>query len=103
MKVAKLIRCKNKFNPFTKSLMMNSGGFPDFIAFQKTSERGYNVIGVECKTNGYLDKEEKEKCQWLLENGLFNEIWVAKKKEEEIEYVNFKDKYLKDSLKPEKE
>jgi hypothetical protein len=30
----KLVNCKPKFNFFTKSLMMNSGGFPDFLCIK---------------------------------------------------------------------
>ena len=31
-------RGKSKYNPFTKRLMMNSGGLPDFIAFRRIKE-----------------------------------------------------------------
>ena len=34
MIIGKLVKSKPKFNPFTKSLMMNTGGFPDFLAFK---------------------------------------------------------------------
>jgi hypothetical protein len=83
---------KSKYNPFTKRLMMNSGGFPDFLAFKVISDilvstptkygiinHLYEVIGVEVKSNGYLDKEEKEKCKWLLENNIFSKILIAYK------------------------
>lgn len=90
----KLVKCKPKFNPFTKSLMMNTGGFPDFIAF-RTKEGGYEVIGVEVKANGWLDKDEKEKCKWLLNNKIFEKILIAKKPKErgKIEYVDFEIKH----------
>lgn len=80
---------KSKYNPFTKSLMMNSGGFPDFIAFitfggtnilhtELGEIEGFHcIIGIECKSNGYLSKKEKEKCQWLLSNNIFSKIYVA--------------------------
>ena len=74
-KRGKLVQCKPKFNPFTKSLMMNTGGFPDFITFRK-QDNGYEVIGVEVKANGWLDREEKEKCIWLLENKIFSRILI---------------------------
>jgi len=85
-----------------------STGFPDFIAFRlheitvtdtNTSVKfridnrdHYFVKGVECKTNGYLSKEEKEKCKWLLENNIFNEIEIASKgkKRGSIDYKEFK-------------
>ena len=74
-----------------------STGFPDFIAYKlirriltskfKEGEYGeqlvdfhFEVIGVECKTNGRLSKEEKEKCKWLLENNIFSKVLIASKK-----------------------
>ncbi len=92
----KLVKCRPKFNPFTKSLIMNTAGFPDFIAF-KVKEGGYEIIGVEVKTNGILSKEEKEKCGWLLDNKVFSRILVAKlgKKRGEVEYIDFSKRYDK--------
>jgi len=89
-----------KFNPYLKRMVqvIQGTGFPDFIAFQLMNEtkKNYKVIGVEVKTNGYLDKEEKEKCKWFLKNKIFSEIWIAKKKKQgrksEIEYKTFYDK-----------
>jgi len=97
----KFTQGKSKYNPFTKRLMMNSGGFPDFIAFhfnpldyEKYNFKTFDVIGVESKVNGILDKEEKEKCKWLLENKIFNKILIAKKikvgRKIEVEYNEFK-------------
>ncbi len=37
------------------------------------------IYGVECKSNGYLDKEEKEKVKWLLEHNIFSKILIASK------------------------
>jgi len=90
----RLVKCKPKFNPFTKSLMMNTGGFPDLIAFRLKGDC-YDVIGIEVKANGWLDKEEKEKCQWLLSQKIFSKILIAKRGEKrgEIEYIDFKEKY----------
>ena len=65
-KIGKLIPAKRKFNPFLRALSIGTG-FPDFICFKK-QDKLYEVIGVEVKANGGLDKEEKEKCKWLLEN-----------------------------------
>lgn len=97
-KRGKLIPAKAKYNPFTKSMMMMSGGFPDFICFQDvglgdahnhlkgvladgSEYQMYAIIGVECKINGYLTKEEKEKCDWLLKNHIFSKILIASKGE----------------------
>ena len=97
LKVQKLTPAKRKFNPFSRVMTIGTG-LPDFIAFQLMNEtnKNYKVIGVEVKTNGYLDKEEKEKCKWLLKHKIFSEIWIAKKKKQgrksEAEYKIFKDK-----------
>jgi len=52
----------------------------------------YEVIGVEVKSNGYLDKEEKAKCKWLLEKKIFTKILIAKKSKVrgKIDYKEFK-------------
>ncbi len=99
----------NRFN-------MRNTGFPDFIAFHhvfwnkhkdivdeilKFTSFPYisdgkigdlkNVIGVECKSGKYLDKIEKEKCKWLLQNNIFSKILIASKgkKRGEIVYKEF--------------
>lgn len=89
-----LTKVKPKFNPFTKSLMMNTPGFPDFIAFKNKGEN-YEVIGVEVKVNGWLDKKEKEKCIFLLDKKIFSKIIIAKKSKNrgQIEYINFAEKH----------
>ena len=87
-----LIKAKRKFNPFLKILGIGSG-FPDLIAFKLSGKNvGYDIIGVEVKANGWLDKSEKEKCKFLLDNKVFSKILVAKrgKKRGQIEYVEFK-------------
>ena len=104
----KLVPIKPKFNPFTKSVMYTGTGFPDYIAYQevyvdwglrcKDGKIGctYSIIGVECKggneTNHYLDKDEKEKCKWLLKNNIFSVILIATKgkKRGQIIYTEFK-------------
>ena len=71
-------------------------GFPDFIAFRMSDSSGahryYDVIGVEAKSAKYLDKEEKAKCKWLLDNNIFSQILIASKgkKRGEIVYNEFK-------------
>ena len=89
-----------------KSFMGRSrtNGFPDFIAFKIAkipkgyAKRGtedlefiHEVIGVEVKSNGYLDKTEKAKCVWYLKNNIFSKILIASKgkKRGEIEYKEF--------------
>jgi len=73
---------------------MNSGGFPDFLAYKLLNIEDFKIIGVECKSNGYLDPEERKKCRWLLENKIFSKILVAKKKKEGrkvvVKYLEFK-------------
>lgn len=80
-----------------------STGFPDFIVYKmynvpdQSRDKGfdwlflYDVQGVEVKSNGYLTKEEKEKCRWLFNNNIFSKILIAKKgkKRGEIIYKNF--------------
>lgn len=54
-------------------------GFPDFIVFQEVIQGSYRIHGIEVKSNGYLDKTEKEKAKWLLDNNVFSKILIAKK------------------------
>ena len=91
----KLVKAKRKFNPYRKVLGIGTG-FPDFIAFRPKG-KNYEIMGVEVKGNGWLDKNEKEKCRFLLEKGIFSKILVVKKgkKRGEIEYIDFKKKYEK--------
>jgi len=67
----------NPFNRFNKS----GSGFPDFLAFYKSSKSGsnqyYSLIFVECKINKELSRLEKEKMNFLMKEG-FN-CWVAYK------------------------
>lgn len=110
-KKGKLITAKRKYNPFNKVLAIGTG-FPDFIVFTNYNCGGYDnelnmirrcelypkyqtiILGVECKTNGKLDKIEKEKCQWLLDNNKFSKILIASKikvgRKVEVEYKEFK-------------
>jgi len=99
LETRELIAAKRKFNPFNKVMTIGTG-FPDFIAFKpvigekKDDFQLYKVIGVESKMKGILDKTEREKCEFLLENNIFKEILIAKKSEKKgkIEYINFKTK-----------
>jgi len=111
----KLIPSKHKFRGLGIPMAMGTG-FPDFIAFNfQVEDRGGvlpvpiygvssmmcpDIIGVEVKTNGYLDKIEREKCRWLLDNNVFSKIIIASKEKEKnrvkIIYTDFEDKYSVD-------
>lgn len=81
----KLVPAKSRFG-------LRTTGFPDFVCFKLMIDNLYEVYGVECKSNGYLSKEEKEKCKWLLENNVFSKILIASKGEKKgkIKYKEFK-------------
>jgi len=91
----KLIKAKRKYNPFLRALSIGTG-FPDFVGIKRSGKK-YEVIGIEVKGNGWLDKNEKEKSLWLLENKIFSKILIAKKGKErgEIDYEGFVEKYAK--------
>ena len=93
LETKKLVKAKRKFNPFIKILSIGTG-FPDFIAFKRKGKL-YDIIGVEVKGNGWLDKTEKEKCRFLLDKKIFSRILIAKKAKErgKIEYIDFAEKY----------
>ena len=98
-KTFKLIPAKPKFvfNPVIKRRIPigMSSGFPDFIAISEkwhlikslkqldnSIPKGLKVVfGIEAKSNGKLDQEEKEKCRWYLDNNIFSSILIAKKGE----------------------
>jgi hypothetical protein len=76
----KYTQAKQKFNPFTKRPLMIGAGFPDFLVYNVTTNLWFFV---ECKTNGYLTKEEREKVDWIhTELGI--RVFVARKKDKEI-------------------
>ena len=88
----------NRFN-------LRTCGFPDFIAIsekwhlieslkplENSIPKGLKVVfGIEVKSNGYLTKEEKEKCVWYLKNNIFSKILVASRgdKRGTIKYKEF--------------
>ena len=85
--IGKLIPAKHKFRGPGIPMAIGTG-FPDFIMFKLKKTHVYGiypdvllsqVVGVEVKSNGYLDKEEKEKCKWLLQNKIFSKILIARK------------------------
>jgi len=95
----KIVPAKRKYNPFLRALSIGTG-FPDFVCFKRDSKGKYEVIGLEVKGNGYLDKVEKGMCLWLIENKIFSRILIAKKIKEgrriKVEYIDFLKKYKKD-------
>jgi len=104
--ILRLMPAKRKYNPFLKALGVGTG-FPDFIAFKKVEkfidadgieqDAGYEIRGVEVKSNGYLDKIEKDMCHWLLDNKIFSKILIAKKSKDrgKVDYMDFSEKYVK--------
>jgi len=85
------ITAKNFFIGKGKPMMLGQG-FPDFFAY-KSKGKYYEVIGVECKSNGWLNQTEKSKCEWLLKNKVFGKILIASREKTnnkiEIKYKNF--------------
>lgn len=64
LKKNKLIPARPRFNPGTKSFLMNSAGFPDFVVVSP-----YFWFFVECKLNGKLSAEEKKKAAFYKDLG----------------------------------
>jgi len=80
----------NRFNTRTN-------GFPDFMAFKQYVKSDktvlYELIFIECKINGQLDKIEREKARWYLANNYCSKFLVASKIKEKnrikIKYKEF--------------
>ena len=100
----RLVKAKAKWAGPGRPMMMGSG-FPDFIVMQKwdccecESKRKkqvntHEIIGVESKMDGKLDKAEKEKCKWMIENNIFSKILIASKTKVKnkivVEYTEWK-------------
>lgn len=94
-----IISAKRLFKRFNNNLgVMTIGtGFPDFICFKRVGEF-FDIVGVEVKKRGYLDKEEKEKAKIYLEQKIFNKFLIAEPKKDgkrgEVSLVSFEEKYL---------
>ena len=92
----KVVPAKRKYNPYTRALAVGTG-FPDLVCFKK-SDKNYEVVGVEVKSNGSLDKTEKGMCIWYLERRIFPRIIIARKKKEGrkvvVFYEDFREKYM---------
>jgi hypothetical protein len=59
---------------------LSSTGFPDFIAYRyQVALDLYEIFFIECKINGKLSKEEKEKAKLYLSLGLCSSFYVASK------------------------
>ena len=69
------VKAKQKFNPFSKALGIGTG-FPDFVCLKPSPEgKPHELMFVECKLNGKLSREEKEKMAWMEGEGYC--CWVA--------------------------
>jgi hypothetical protein len=81
----KIIPAKSKFNPYTRRVMSEGSGLPDFVAFRKVILKTpsgepltfFNVVGIEAKKAKYLDKKERRICKWYLEHETFSKMYVA--------------------------
>ncbi len=95
----KVVPAKRKYNPYMKVLALGTG-FPDFMCFRKSDDKKSEVIGIEVKKKGYLDKIEKGMCLWLLENKVFSRILIAKAVQNgrkiNVEYDDFGKKYKRE-------
>jgi hypothetical protein len=80
IKIGRLVGAKPKWNFFTKSLSYAGTGFPDFVIMKAIDKLGTcKVMGLEVKSTGYLDPEEREKVKWYLDKKIFPKIIIAKK------------------------
>jgi hypothetical protein len=98
----KLIGAKPKWNFFTKSVSYAGTGFPDFVVMKRMIDPLnllgglYKVIGLECKSNGYLDPEERVMVKWYLDNKIFPKIIIVKK--DKAGHMIFIDSQTKEEL-----
>ncbi len=102
-----LVPAKHKFRGPGIPMAIGTG-FPDFIAYKVLEDVSFDskgeiypdghhnrptftILGIEAKSNGYLTKEEKEKCKWMLDNNIFSKILIASKgvKRGTIKYTDF--------------
>lgn len=106
----KIVPAKRKYAGPGRPMAIGTG-FPDFIAFKRrgcslchartgsSNGENFDVVGVECKTNGNLDKTEKDKCRWYLKEKKFNRIYIAEKTKVKnrvvIVYHDFEERYGK--------
>ena len=70
---------------------LSSTGFPDFICIKRINRTFYDVIFIECKTNGYLSKIEKVKAKWYIENNYCSSFLIASKEKIKNKiHINYK-------------
>lgn len=76
-----------KANPFNRFNRAGSG-FPDFVAFMPCNilhgRRRYQLMFVEAKYNGTLNKLEKQKMEFLKKEG--HECWVTYNEEGKVKF-----------------
>lgn len=80
VKDGEVVQAKMKWLPTPRGRfpVNTTPGFPDFICFLNCEGTSmYKLIAVESKITGVLDKLEKEKCQWYLDNKIFSKIFIA--------------------------
>lgn len=90
------IRMAKTMQGFLPVLMNTYTGFPDFVCYKPNYDEiehvmDYDVQAVECKINGKLSKIEKQKCSWMLKNGIFMKILIASKDGRKIKYTEYKE------------
>ena len=93
----KLIPAKHKFRGPGIPMAMGTG-FPDFICIKVhdlSTPQTYLIKFVECKSNGYLTKIEKEKCSWLQNQGFNIEIAIRHKIKNRI-HIEYRDFEVKE-------
>jgi Holliday junction resolvase len=83
-KVKKHLQTKGYF-----TVRQSSSSFPDLIALSKN-----NIIFIECKTNKYINKQEKEQLKELNKIG---DIAIAYNNKGKIQFtnINYKPKNIK--------
>lgn len=90
----KLITARGQFNPFFKRIVGEGSGFPDFLCLNVATKGRelWEVQLVESKLNGYLNPEERKKCEWIEEH-LGIKIYVASRlkvgRRNSINYIKF--------------
>ena len=71
----KFVTAKQKWNSFRKAMGIGTG-YPDFVCLKPSPEgKPHELMFVECKLNGTLSREEKEKMAWMEGEGYC--CWVA--------------------------
>lgn len=100
------VQTTGHWNNFLKRIVVSQSGFPDFVCIKlgvfktpvgdiRLTPDAFEVQFVECKTNGILDKLEREKSRWIKEK-LHIPIFIASKqkikRKIEVHYESFGEK-----------